>query len=178
MEGVVSLKGVHLWSKLSPEVQHDLHRFSVALGNVRDDGFNATPQLLMVSHQHDIELHSTSGVKGVFIEYRHIIQTAFCRLVSTASKMLSQVLFVQLTIFYALLARAQSSLQLGLLPLAVKTPYLHAWLPSAGGQSPERTWAQFITSDRVSSIALLDISPDWLFLNLTGTWVGWNDPCR
>ncbi|KAF5346060.1 hypothetical protein D9756_010802 [Leucocoprinus leucothites] len=47
-----------------------------------------------------------------------------------------------------LLAHAQSSFQLGYIPLAVKTPYLNAWISSNTGSSPERAWPNFYTTDR------------------------------
>jgi hypothetical protein len=52
-------------------------------------------------------------------------------------------------VFYALFAYAQSSFQLGCLPLAVKTPYLNGWVQSDNGSSPERAWPNFYRFDHV-----------------------------
>lgn len=64
-------------------------------------------------------------------------------------------LFVQLILFHGLLAHAQSSSMLGYTPLAVKTPYLHAWISSNLNensnevQSPAGIWPNFVSADRV-----------------------------
>jgi hypothetical protein len=61
-------------------------------------------------------------------------------------------LVLQVVLFHGLLVYAQSSFQLGYLPLAVKTPYLNGWIISNNGSSPERAWPNFYMFDRVCSM--------------------------
>ncbi|KAF9443521.1 hypothetical protein P691DRAFT_679373, partial [Macrolepiota fuliginosa MF-IS2] len=55
---------------------------------------------------------------------------------------------LQILLLYALLAFADSILQLGLTPLAVKTPYLHTWIERGNGSSPMQQWPTFFTTTR------------------------------
>ncbi|KAF9444145.1 hypothetical protein P691DRAFT_736930 [Macrolepiota fuliginosa MF-IS2] len=61
------------------------------------------------------------------------------------SSLLSLMLLCGLPVF------AQSPLQLGYIPLAVKTPYLHGWVASRNGstQPPAHIWPNFFTTDRI-----------------------------
>jgi hypothetical protein len=65
--------------------------------------------------------------------------------------MLSALL--QALVFHGLLAHAQSSFQLGYIPLTVKTPYLNGWIVSNTGSSPEQAWPNFYTTERVSLVS-------------------------
>jgi hypothetical protein len=58
---------------------------------------------------------------------------------------------IQVVLFHGLLAYAQSSFQLGNLPLVVKTPYFNGWFPSSNGSAPERVWSNVLTLDHVRS---------------------------
>jgi hypothetical protein len=60
-------------------------------------------------------------------------------------------LALQVFLFHGLLVYAQSSLQLGYLPLAVKTPYLSGWIPSNNGSAPGSVWPDFLTFIHVRS---------------------------
>ncbi|EKM77069.1 hypothetical protein AGABI1DRAFT_108435 [Agaricus bisporus var. burnettii JB137-S8] len=50
---------------------------------------------------------------------------------------------------FGLLAYAQSPGSLGDFPLAVKTPYLHAWVRNANGNAPQQEWPQLFTQEHI-----------------------------
>lgn len=86
-------------------------------------------------------------------------------------------LFFHVVLYYGLLARAQSLLQVPLIPLAVKTPHLNAWFPNSAN-APAGEWPRFFTNDKVSVLRVfctktltLSIETDVGFVG-PGGWAG------
>ncbi|KAF7783397.1 hypothetical protein Agabi119p4_1421 [Agaricus bisporus var. burnettii] len=59
------------------------------------------------------------------------------------------MLFLYFFLPFGLLAYAQSPGSLGDFPLAVKTPYLHAWIQNTNGNAPQHVWPQLFTQKHI-----------------------------
>jgi hypothetical protein len=88
------------------------------------------------------------------------------------------MLFLSFVLSFGLLTRTYADLPflLGDIPIAVKAPYLHAWV-SGGITTRLKAWPTLYTRDKVS------ISKIWATFRQTDSWntvvrVGWYYSCR